>query len=570
MTVEIPMIRTECDNDAFDEDDGFFYCQQCGVREDDMIASAVDDEDLTGDDGGTRGAMYQRKHPRRLPPSHALTPSQLSYEEYYGQVRDRYVNGFLMMITLQCDALVEKFNVTPLIIGLVGPICLRLVALSGVFDDGWADKAILDSELHSKVRESKRRNREKELEPRNLDGKRAVTIWVSQLRNSLPLSSSLAISFLACHKAGATVLPTDIVRWAREGKVPYQSCFLKIQEKMGKRSAACPVEASVMFRPNQVVSAQRLEARAASIADIIGLRLPPVNLYGIASNYLNRLSITGQEKVLDLVRLIQKWSMPSDLYLSKNELRLPTRVCVMSIVIVAIRMLYNINGFGAWARSLGVVSEVSETKPDAEELSDVTKATEFDAEELLKNLEAKFYDVAAAESVDYEKDLLSYLAHGRNELFAGLVEASVDDSYRTVDNLWNGYTKDKVKSKNMYGTPLKRGREWEDDDVSLHQLSLDDTEFGDGNIPCTSPSRRSESMSRENHNQEEESKELSMTRLITDMRENLFFYIPPRVKVKRLDYLHYVRKIEDGAMKYPAHADYYILLRVWHVSLRLM
>jgi len=56
----------------------------------------------------------------------------------------------------------------------------------------------------------------------------------------------------------------------------------------------------------------------------------------------------------------------------------------MSIIVVAIRMLYNINGFGVWERSL----------EDAE-LSDVTKATELDTEELLKNLEAKYYEVAA-------------------------------------------------------------------------------------------------------------------------------------------------------------------------------
>jgi len=88
-------------------------------------------------------------------------------------------------------------------------------------------------------------------EPQNLYGKRAVTIWLSQLTKSLPLSSSLALSFLACHKAGTPILPTDIVRWARQGKIPYLS--LKIREQMGERSAACPVSASVMFKPSQIV-----------------------------------------------------------------------------------------------------------------------------------------------------------------------------------------------------------------------------------------------------------------------------------------------------------------------------
>ncbi|CAL9232714.1 unnamed protein product [Arabidopsis halleri] len=542
------MICHICESDSFEDGgDGFFYCLQCSTQAE-CIQTSVDG-----------GEDYRKQDTR--PPKVRRNPDfvDLSYEDYYKETRDRYVKGLLMMITYQCDALVEKFNVTPLIIGLVGPICLRFVSLSGVFDDDWADKAILESELQSgEVREPEVKRGKASEEPQNLYGKRAVTIWLSQLKKSLPLSSSLALSFLACHKAGTPILPTDIVRWARQGKIPYLSSFLKIREQMGERSAACPVSVSVMFKPSQIVSAQRLEAQAASIADIIGLPLPPVNFYAIASNYLERLSIP-KEKVLDLVRLLHNWSMPSDLYLSKNELRLPTRVYVMSIIIVAIRMLYNINGFGVWERSLGLL--------DASE-EDVTKATE----ELLKNLETKYHEVAA-ETVEHEKDLLSYLLHGKDEIFAGLEEASVDDTYRTVDNLWNSYPKDEEFER--FGIPSKRGRDWEDNDLSLNQLFMNVGQSRDRNNPCSSRSRKSEtgSMDRDepslegvsspdNHNHEEKSKEKAIRRLITDMRDNLFLYIPPRVKVKRLDYLQYVRKNDDGALIYAAHADYYILLRV--------
>lgn len=41
----------------------------------------------------------------------------------------------------------------------------------------------------------------------------------------------------------------------------------------------------------------------------------------------------------------------------------------------------------------------------------------------------------------------------------------------------------------------------------------------------------------------------------------MFCYIPPRVNLKRFDYLHYARRKADGALTYVAHADYYILLR---------
>jgi hypothetical protein len=66
----------------------------------------------------------------------------------------------------------------------------------------------------------------------------------------------------------------------------------------------------------------------------------------------------------------------------------------------------------------------------------------------------------------------------------------------------------------------------------------------------------------------------AIRRIKLDMEENRFLYIPPRVNVKRFDYLHYVRKKDEGAYTYVAHADYYILLRacarVAQVDIRIM
>ena len=64
-------------------------------------------------------------------------------------------------------------------------------------------------------------------------------------------------------------------------------------------------------------------------------------------------------------------------------------------------------------------------------------------------------------------------------------------------------------------------------------------------------------------------------RMKTDMEENRFCYIPPRVNVKQPDkYLHYNRKRDEGSFRYVAHADYYILLRscsnVAQVDIRIM
>ena len=70
-----------------------------------------------------------------------------SFEDYHNEIRLRYVMGLQMIIELQCEALVKEFKVTPLVCGLVGPIWLRFVSRTGVFDDDWADRIIHDSEM---------------------------------------------------------------------------------------------------------------------------------------------------------------------------------------------------------------------------------------------------------------------------------------------------------------------------------------------------------------------------------------------------------------------------------------
>jgi hypothetical protein len=48
------------------------------------------------------------------------------------------------MLRKQCEVLVEAFNVSPLICGMVPSIWLRYVATSGVFEDGW-DTLVIDN-----------------------------------------------------------------------------------------------------------------------------------------------------------------------------------------------------------------------------------------------------------------------------------------------------------------------------------------------------------------------------------------------------------------------------------------
>lgn len=249
-------------------------------------------------------------------------------------------------------------------------------------------------------------------------GKRAVMIWFRSLKKQIPLSYSLAVSFLVCHLAREAVLPTDIVKWSVEGKLPYFAAFVEIEKRIGKPSRACPMSSSFMFRPTESISLQKLESQAALIANSIGLNLPPVNFYAIASRYLHNLSLPVQ-KILSHACHIFEWSMPPDLWLSMNELRLPTRVCVMSILIVAIRILYNIHGFGEWEKNLctcgsttnsteeanskmsydegknsasspqdvdGLATNAVESSPDAQE-------SELNTAELLDKLEKRYHEM---------------------------------------------------------------------------------------------------------------------------------------------------------------------------------
>lgn len=252
-------------------------------------------------------------------------------------------------------------------------------------------------------------------EPRNSFGQRAVLIWFRYLRKEIPLHYSLVISFLACHVAREAVLPTDIVKWSVEGKLPYFDAHVEIEKHFGHSSPACCISSSLMFRPMQAVPIQKLEPVAASIAESIGLHLPPVYFYGIAYRYLRQLSLPV-EKILPHACRIYEWSMPPDLWFSTNELRLPSRVCVLSILIVAIRIIYNINGFGAWEGSLpGYTSRldfpcssqmrVDEKDPgsphkldDSDEKSIGNRShvqrSELDSAELLRNLDAKYNEIS--------------------------------------------------------------------------------------------------------------------------------------------------------------------------------
>ncbi|CAK8576647.1 unnamed protein product [Lathyrus sativus] len=557
------------------ESDGFFFCSNCGEQNREAIDTGAEEE--------AAGGVYLASHQRRasahsegihvLPisqydplsqstllsslrlvdppvkvkqenvdPSQSLfdeaspsTPADFggsnvpSSEDYHNEIRLRYVLGLQIMIELQCEALVKEFKVTPLVCGLVGPIWLRFVSKTGVFDEDWANKVIDDSEMQKEGEPEDYNSRGKyKSEPHNIFGQRAVFLWFRSLKNRIPLVSTIAVSYLACHIAREAIMPSDMIKWVQEGKLPYLSAFVEINRRMGNPSSACPISSSYMFRPHRALSVHKLESYASSIAQFIGLELPPVNFYALAYRYLEKLSLPV-EKILPYACRIYEWSMPPDswLSLSKDYFRLPTHVCVVSILVVAIRILYNINGYGEWEKSL---SRNDSAKDSAKNPADHQKHN-LDCAGLLRHLHAIYNEIA--DTHEYSKDLPAYLKYCKDVVFAG-AEPSLGnhEEKNMIKNLWEHYqNEENTKSSHSNGGCVA-------DDLPG---SLSDT----------------------NSSKSLPDGEAVIRQLKLDMEENRFCYIPPNVKRTKLDYVHYVRKKDKGALSYVAHADYYILLRAF-------
>lgn len=607
-----------------DGSDGYFYCQRCGSQADDIRDTGEDADDFV-DVGGNPSAYMASRRRRRTNTTDPVSQSQpersqfweslkteqddaadgvgptgpsdfgsgtqpLTYDDYHSKIRLRYVMGVQVLIQLQCKALVEKFDVNDMVVGVAGTIWLRFVALSRVFNDDWADEAITQSESQTQgpvdgfVSSGKHR-----AEPHNILGQRAVMIWFRSLSKTIPLSYSLVISFLACHVLREAILPTDILKWTLEGKLPYFAAFVEIEKEIDPPPRGCPISSSRMFRPTQAVSLQKLESLAASVAEIVGLELPPVNFFAIASRYLRLLSFP-MEKIIPHACRIYEWSMPPECWLSANELRLPTRVCVMSTLIVSIRILYNIHGFGKWEMSFSGSSGSSssladrnievepkcntDTNDDAKQQS---TPPDIDAKELLLTLDAKYGELV--EMFEYSKDLPSYLQYCKDVVFAG-VEPSFEDieESKIIEEFWDFYQKQQgLKSSNdceigslgrnsgdnkrsredIRNTP-KESKKLRDDGF-ISNNPLEQSGFSHGNKFWQSSIDQGNSPRKVESG--ESDKDRAIRRLKSNMEENRFCYIPPRVNPKRFDYLHYARKKDEGAYSYAVHADYYILLR---------
>uniref|UniRef100_J3M659 Rrn7/TAF1B N-terminal cyclin domain-containing protein n=1 Tax=Oryza brachyantha TaxID=4533 RepID=J3M659_ORYBR len=462
------------------------------------------------------------------------------------QVRWRYVRGLQVILQRQLEALVERHRVGSLVAGLAGTIWLRWVAASKVFDEMWAQNvlanaAATESQMPTACEDDHNTLDLKFVLKTNARKNqcRVEFLFLRSLRTMLPVYSTLAVCFLACHIARETILPTDIYRWVMEAKLPYMAVFTEVDRLLGSSVNHCSLDSRQLFRPTRVIGAWQLEAAAGSIAERIGLLLPSVNFYSIAQRFLKVLSLPI-EKILPHACRIYEWAMPAELWLSSNPARVPTRICVMAILIVSLRVLYGINGQGIWESIAqtetadGSDSEGSpphSLKPD----NSSNEHKEFDARELLCTLATSHDKIDVGH--DYSKELHSYLKYCKEVIFTGIT-FSLEEEH-IVDIFWDMY---KGKEVMILDENAKLSQEEMRTTNGVNKRCRDGT-FADAKC-FSAPPRNS-----------------ALQSIKSEMEENGFCYMPPRKRLFSDGYLHYRRKVLYGSLNYVVHADYYILLR---------
>lgn len=111
-----------------EESDGYFYCLECKVRAEGFRDTAVEDDETPVTQERAKASV------RRAKPVDDRKPKTVNYEK----IRNRYVMGVQIMIELQIKDLVEKFQVCPIVVGMIEPVWLKVVASTTLFSDNWA------------------------------------------------------------------------------------------------------------------------------------------------------------------------------------------------------------------------------------------------------------------------------------------------------------------------------------------------------------------------------------------------------------------------------------------------
>ncbi|KAL4182756.1 hypothetical protein AMTRI_Chr11g94710 [Amborella trichopoda] len=436
-------------------DDSLYFCLSCGGQSQDIFEHGIDGASLVVDNlkiHGIDGDMFDESEEveEGCPAEFGSQNKNPSNDEEIAEaLRMKYVEGIQIMIQLQCE--VEKFGVSPLVCGLVGPIWMRYLASTKVLDEEWANQEIIASEFCSRKKEERDIRphgdyiplppivytdyARLELTPNSWE--KSLMMMMGNVEVYKVISRALHFSyfFSGVSLSREAILPTDIAKWASEGTIPYLAAFIGIDKCLSKSSKACPLSSRLLFCPMQAVAAQCIEKAASSVAQDIGLHLPPVNFYLISC------------RILPYACRIYEWLFPPDLQLSSNDCRLPTRVYVFAILVIAIRLLYNINGLRHWEKSLlGFCGNYSLDEQDnkhemkneflhaengqldsfltgkvANSISTpLYQSSEREASKLLQHLESTYDKIILKH--DYSKDMTTYPKYCKDVVFAGLTK----------------------------------------------------------------------------------------------------------------------------------------------------
>lgn len=101
----------------------------------------------------TPGVGVSQAHMKEDPGDEFGEPGASDSDKMAAKVRKVYVEGMQMLVQMQCEALVQRWGVNPLICGILGPVWMKFLRSTCVFDKGWADEALAVAELqHQKVK----------------------------------------------------------------------------------------------------------------------------------------------------------------------------------------------------------------------------------------------------------------------------------------------------------------------------------------------------------------------------------------------------------------------------------
>ncbi|GLJ32733.1 hypothetical protein SUGI_0658970 [Cryptomeria japonica] len=614
--------------------DGFYYCQACGTQSQDFVEQKVN---RTGVQSYTQlaGASDSDDDAMLRDFGSQNSFATVDPEALACQIREKYLDGMQIMIQMQCETLVKEFGVSPLICGVAGPIWLHFVASTHVLERGWAEEsleaadALYEDHNGRKDFDFKTRyqmDKKVRAEPRSiLYRKKAQIVWQRSLKDRIPLTISLAISFLACHIAREAVLPTDMIKWVLEGKLPYLAAFVDIEKILSSVSSEWPLSAKFLLRPSRALSARQLELTSGCLAKRIGLQLPPVNFHSISRHFLRQLGLPV-DKIFPALSNMYDWSLPPGLWLSADVADIPTRVYVMGMLVVVIRILYNIHGQGYFENSVmdsAASASDSSNKTCNQEfstdqyrtsyrsggsgLNDVNNKKnclpvdlsvnqlgdpptsligstahlqdqELDATIMLLNLETWHQD--NTDRFDYGKDLPTYLKYCKDVIFAG-AKMSYDEEL-LVRHFWQLYEKLEEEDidliQNVEGDPLldsyvpntrqkNISQSVDENNVSLYEKDcIHFSKAAGQHYPETQVlegdvATNSEEIPLEGLPKFKDTGGDRLGNIIYDMEQNGFKYVPPLRSCPPDSYMSYMKKVKSGKSHVVVHADYYILLR---------